>query len=70
MKRAELGQVVRVDGEVYEVVTLGEGRNVGLRPVGGVPCRSCGVVPWLHYLEHSPLFQQKVQPVDTIKENP
>ncbi len=65
MKRAELGMVVRYKGQVAEVVGIGDGRSVMFRYVGEEPCPTCGRSSF-SLLEESHLFQDGVQPVETI----
>lgn len=66
MKRAELGQVVRYKDALCEVVAIGEGRSITIRPIRQPACRHCGATGDAHLLEHAPLFQNEVLPVDTI----
>lgn len=66
MKRAELNQIVRYQGELCEVVSIGEGRTVHLKPLLASPCPTCGLVAEPQLLENSPLFQDGVEPVPTI----
>lgn len=72
MKRAEIGQVVLFgsDGQLMEVIGIGEGRTVMLRPVCRQPCPSCGSIGDVHLLEGSPLFEAEVHPVKTISGEP
>jgi hypothetical protein len=66
MKRLDLGMVVRYHGKFAEVVSIGEGRTVHLRYIGGKDCPTCGRPAGESLLEHSPLMQDNVEPVRTI----
>jgi len=63
-----LGAVVRYEGEIYEVIAIGDGRTVYLRRPGDGECPTCGQVPTVSVLENSPLFQNCVRPVSTVVE--
>lgn len=67
MKRIEDVQaIVKYEGKLAEVVGIGEGRTIHMRFLGEPPCPTCGHHPGLDLLEHSPLFQRLVKPVDTV----
>lgn len=68
MKRGELRQVVRYDGELLEVTGIAEGRTIIMKPICGDPCPFCRHNGSIHLLEDSPLFQEHVNPVDTVSE--
>lgn len=65
-KKAELGQIVWWESQLHEVLSLGDGRTVTLKPIHGEPCPACGSDQRVALLEHSPLFQAGVSPVLTI----
>lgn len=65
MKRAEIGQVVRYKGRIAEVIAISTGRTVMMRYVGEEPCPTCGHST-VSLLEESRLFQDGVNPVETI----
>ena len=67
MKRADVQQVVRYEGELHEIVGIGEGRTVLLRPIKDTTCPTCHRPKDKHLLEHSPMFQDNVEPVKTIQ---
>lgn len=66
MKRLELGMVVRYDDALAEVVSIGEGRTIGLRYIGQGPCSACGRPAGVDLLEHAPLLQDKLEAVSTV----
>lgn len=65
-KRADLGQIVKYEDVVMEVIAIGHGRSVILRPINASPCRECGSLGDVHLLEQSRLFQDNVHPVKTV----
>lgn len=66
MKRLELGMVVRYEGKLAEVYAIGEGRTIGLRYIGEDACPTCGSMAGVSLLEHAPLLQDKLEPVNTV----
>lgn len=60
------GDVLLYDGELAEVIGIGEGRSITLQFIRKETCPTCGSEPRLHLLEHSPLFQDHAEPVGTI----
>lgn len=69
MKRAELNAVLRYDGKLVEVIAMHtEGRMLVLRPVSGAACPTCGSHGDIHVVEHSRLFQERAEPVQTVGE--
>lgn len=61
------GAVVHYKGTLMEVIGIGEGRTITLRSLVDAPCARCGHLPGVSLLEHSPLFQDNVQPVETVE---
>lgn len=68
MKHAELGDVLLYEGELARVIGIGQGRTVVLEFPDAEPCPSCHTEKRVHLLEDSRLFQDGVQPVQTIGE--
>lgn len=66
MKRAEVGQVLRYDGELVEVIGIADGRTVIMAPVGAPTCPACQHTRQLQVLEDSSLFQEHARPVETL----
>lgn len=64
--RFELGMVVRYQGKLAEVVSIANGRTVGLQFVGEEPCPFCKRSSGVELLEHAPLLQDHVEPVETV----
>lgn len=65
-KRALVGQVVRCNDKLSEVVAIGEGRMVLMREIGASSCPRCER-PYDHWmLEGSPQFEDSVKPVETL----
>lgn len=60
--------MVSFQGELYQVIGIGEGRTIHLRRVGVERCSTCGCLPEVTVLEHSPLFQEGAAPVPTVVE--
>lgn len=67
MKRERLGDVVRYHGELCTVVAIGEGTTVILSEIGKPDCPTCGRRPHHEMLEHSRIFQDEVEPVQTVE---
>jgi hypothetical protein len=63
----DLGMIVRYDGRLAEVQAIGEGRTITLRFVGEDPCPTCKREATVSLLEHAPLLQDKLEPVDTVR---
>ena len=58
-------------GALVEVVGIGEGKTIHMRYVRGVKseeCKACGQVEDIAVLEHSNLFQDNAEPVETVSE--
>lgn len=67
VKRVENpGAVVLYEGRLARVVSIGEGRTITLHPIDATDCPVCGVTPLVVLLEHSPLFQERVEPIETV----
>lgn len=66
MKRLDLGMIVRYQGQLAEVQSIGEGRTVNLRFIGQDACPTCGRPAGVSLLEHSPLMQDNLEPVQTV----
>lgn len=66
LEKADVGQYVLYDGDLMQIMAIGEGRSITLRPVAGATCPTCGRHPDVNLMEHAPLFQEHVQPVPTI----
>ncbi len=64
---SEPGELLLYDGELFRVVGIAEGRSIILDPVEESPCGRCEQPRRLHMLEHSPLFQDHVEPVKTVE---
>jgi hypothetical protein len=67
VKRLELGMVVRYEGKLAEVATIGEGRMIRLHFIGEEPCPTCGHPAGISVLEHAPLLQDHLEPVRTVE---
>jgi hypothetical protein len=68
MKKAELGDVFEFEGQIVEVKWINSGqRSIGFMPVNAKPCPCCGETKSWDIIEISPLFQDNVKPVSTIK---
>ena len=57
--------ILKWQGELVEVIGISEGRTIHMRSLSGA-CSSCGQVKAYDFLEHSPLFQENAEPVDTL----
>jgi uncharacterized Zn-binding protein involved in type VI secretion len=70
MKHARLGDLVRCNGQLAEVIALGDGRHVTLRFTDRVNCPQCGArePADVTMIEASPTFQNHVKPVNTISD--
>lgn len=66
MKRAALGDVVRFRGALCEVIGHSEGRTIVIREIGKDDCPTCGRAPTWEWLESCRIFQDEVEPVQTI----
>lgn len=67
MKRVdEPDTILLYDGKLARVVGIAEGRTIILQFLDEQPCPTCGSEPRMHALEHSPMFQDHVQPVPTL----
>lgn len=67
MKRIENpGAVVSYEGKLWIVVGIGEGRTITMESLEESECARCGHQPRVSLLEHSPLFQDHVRPVETV----
>lgn len=67
MKRVdEPGTVLLYDGKLARVIGIAEGRTIIMQFVDDDTCQTCGHEPGLNVLEHSPRFQEHVEPVSTI----
>lgn len=65
--RAELQDVLRWQGKLYEVIAINDGqRALVLAPVNPVPCPTCGQFDRVYVIESSRLFQENAEPVSTI----
>lgn len=69
MKRANLGAVLRYDGELHEVIAIGEGKTLILAPINKPPCEHCGNRFHQHLKEDAPLFQDGAESVQTLKDS-
>ena len=66
MKRADIGAVLRFDGELHEVIAIADRRLLILAPIDKAPCESCGNRFHAHVVEESPLFQNGAEAVKTL----
>lgn len=67
MKRVtEPGAIVLYEGELARVIAIATGRTITLELIEKEPCPTCGELRRVQLLEHSPLFQERVQPVETV----
>ena len=60
------GVLLKWKGKLVEVVGISEGKTIIMRPLKDSPCRACGKGEEYHILEHSPLFQENAETVNTI----
>lgn len=65
----EPGTLLNWNGDLYRVVSIGEGKTIHMTPVDKQPCPTCGNQFELRMLEHSPLFQDGAEPVPTLKQS-
>jgi predicted MarR family transcription regulator len=61
-----VGTILKWKGELVEVSWYGEGKEITMTPIGAKPCKKCGEIKRYHILEHSPLFQENAEPVETL----
>ncbi len=68
MKRAQLEDVFEFEGQLVQVKWINEGhRSIGFIPINAKPCPCCGETKSWDIIEISPLFQDNVKSVSTIK---
>ncbi len=54
------------EGRICKVVSIAESKSVTFEPLDARPCLHCKHTPRYTLVEESPLFQEKVTPVETI----
>lgn len=58
--------ILLYDGRLARVIAIGEGRTIHMEFLDEEPCARCGRSDHLAVLEHSRLFQDHADPVETV----
>lgn len=53
--------------KLVKVVAIAQGKTIYMQPLDAEKCIVCGHAEEISALEHSPLFQENAEPVETLK---